>query len=130
VQDAACVLMGCLRNRAAVTRAALDAGRRGEGMCVVCAGREGRFSLDDAYTAGAIVAAMATLDPGLCLTDGAAAAQRLYQTAGDTLALFRQTRAGRNVIDIGLAEDLEYCAQVDLSSCVPRLGDRVQMMAE
>ena len=41
----------------------------------------------------------------------------------------RQTRAGRNVIEIGLGEDLDYCAKIDRSTLVPRLGERVRMVA-
>src|SRR5205807_4137111 len=64
-QEASVVLLGCLRNRSAVARGALSfAARDGLGLSVVCAGREGRFSLDDAYTAGAIVAAALSVREG------------------------------------------------------------------
>jgi phosphosulfolactate phosphohydrolase-like enzyme len=33
------------------------------------------------------------------------------------------------VIEIGLAHDLEYCAGVDQSMLVPRVGDRVRVLA-
>jgi len=128
--DAAGVFLGCLRNRLAAAQAAqAAAAAAGVGISVVCAGRQGRCSLEDAYTAGAIVETLtdhhgAEID----LTDAGVAARQLYRSAGDPAALLRQTRAGRRVIEIGLGNDLEYCAQVDRSTLVPRLGDRVRVV--
>jgi 2-phosphosulfolactate phosphatase len=129
-RDGAAIFMGCLRNRTAAARVALAAAAgANHDLSVMCAGREGRFSLDDAYTAGAIVAAALNLQRDLTLTDAASAARMLYRSVEDPAALFRQTRAGQNVIEIGLAADLDYCAEVDRSSLVPKVGERVRMMA-
>jgi len=130
-RDAPCALAGCLRNRSVVARevvAAADAARLD--ITLVCAGREGRFSLDDAYTAGAIVEAAsgAPSPAGLDLTDAALAARALFHAFPDADAMFRSTRAGRNVVEIGLAEDLPYCAERDRSVVVPRVGDRVRLL--
>lgn len=133
-RDAAVTLVGCLRNRSAVAReAASTAAGGGCDLTVVCAGRESRFSLDDAYTAGAIVAAILAepaLRRGVDPTDAALGAEALYRAFPDPDALFRTTRAGRNVIDIGLEEDLQYCAERDRSTVVPRVGDRVRLLEE
>lgn len=129
-QGASVVMLGCLRNRSEAVRTAVGAAE-GSGITLVCAGREGRFSLDDAYTAGAMVdAAVASPDGGgrIDLTDAALAAHALYQSNADAAAVFRRTRAGRNVIEIGLPRDLDYCADRDRSVLVPRLGDRVRMI--
>ncbi|HET9000371.1 MAG TPA: 2-phosphosulfolactate phosphatase [bacterium] len=129
-RDGAAIFMGCLRNRTAAARVALAAAAGADHeLSVMCAGREGRFSLDDAYTAGAIVAAAVDLQPDLTLTDAASAARMLYRSVEDPAVLFRQTRAGQNVIEIGLAGDLDYCAEVDRSSLVPKVGERVRMVA-
>ena len=132
-RDGALVLAGCLRNRAAVAReAAAAAAERGADLTVVCAGREGRFSLDDAYTAGGIVEPFLS-DPvprrELVPTDAALAALALYRVHPDAEAIFRNTRAGQNVIGIGLEDDLRYCAERDRSTTVPRVGDRVRLLA-
>lgn len=131
-RDAPLVLVGCLRNRSAAARVvARDAARNALDITVVCAGREGRFSLDDAYTAGAIADAVLA-DPaarrGVDLTDAALAARALYQGAPDPETLFRRTRAGRNVLEIGLEEDLRFCAEPDRSAIVPRVGERVRLL--
>jgi len=128
-RDGAPVLLGCLRNRSATAQVAAAAvGEAARGLTVVCAGREGRFSLDDAYTAGAIVDAVAALRGDLPLTDAATAARMLYRSAADPAALFRQTRAGQNAIAIGLSGDLDYCARADQSTLVPTLGERVRVV--
>lgn len=125
-------LMACLRNRSAAARAAVATACEQEvDITLACAGREGRFSLDDAYTAGAIVdAALADSAGGarLDLTDAAQAARVLYQAFPDAEAVFRTTRAGGNLIAIGLAEDIPYCADRDRSVLVPRVGDRVRLL--
>lgn len=128
--DAATVFLGCLRNRTAVARTvAAMAEESGEGLCLICAGRNGAFSLDDAYTAGAIVDAVMEAYPDVASTDAAIAARVLYRSVSDPAALFRQTRAGRNVIEIGLGGDLAYCAGVDQSTLVPRVGERVRVVS-
>jgi 2-phosphosulfolactate phosphatase len=126
VRGAPVVLAACLRNRRAAARAAAEAALEGGfDVTVVCAGREERFSLDDAYTAGAIADAaveyLASRTP--CrTTDAVLGASMLYRSWPDAAALFRLTAAGRNVVAIGLEEDLTYCAVPDSSDIVPRVG--------
>lgn len=87
---------------------------------VVCAGRERRFSLDDAVCAGAIV--LRSESDGL--PDTARAAALLARARSDDLAaLFAETAAGRQLIEAGLGEDLEFCAQLDRHRVVPRFQD-------
>jgi 2-phosphosulfolactate phosphatase len=131
-RDSSRILVGCLRNCQAVAReAARDAAEAGLDISLVCAGREGRFSLDDAHTAGAIVDAILS-DPQdrdrFSLTDAALAARAFYREFPDPEALYRQTRAGQNVLGIGLEEDLRFSAEKDCSSVVPRIGDRVRLL--
>lgn len=123
---AAAALVGCLRNAAACARAALDAGGE-RGIVVVCAGREGHFAIDDAYTAGAI--ARHLLDRGRFEpTDSALAALRLAD--GDALEVFRRSRAGASLVPVGLGDDVVYCAQADRSTAVPALGREVLVVEE
>ncbi len=132
VQGAPVVFLGCLRNRSAAAGAVVRAAAEAElDVTLVCSGREGRFSLDDAFTAGAIVDAAlsgASTAGTLVLTDAAQAARALYQAFPDVEAMFRTTRAGRNLVEIGLTDDLPYCAARDRSTLVPRMGDRVSLL--
>lgn len=128
VEGAAAVLVGALRNGTAVCHQAWQLARQDEGdVTIVCAGREQAFGLDDAYCAGFLVDRLLERGPSE-LTDGAKAALRLYRTEPDALALFRSSAAGQNVMRIGLAHDLEYCAQPDASSVVPRLGRELYLL--
>jgi 2-phosphosulfolactate phosphatase len=132
VRAAPVVFAGCLRNRVAAARAAAGAAlEAASDLTVVCSGREGRFSLDDAYAAGAIVDAAIDYLTGrasYAATDAAMAAQALYHAWADPLDVFRQTAGGRNVLAIGLEEDLRYCAVQDVSELVPRVGERLTLL--
>lgn len=134
VAAAPLVMLGCLRNSAAVAEAALAGAADGNAITIVCSGGAGgrSFALDDTLAAGQIVAALLAgahrADLSLALTDGAIAAHALRQRAVECdtepaharweLAL-RQTTAGRHLAQIGLGEDIPFCAQVDRETTVP-----------
>ena len=132
VRLAPVVVAACLRNRAAAARAAAAAARDGGlDLTVVCAGREGRFSLDDAYAAGGVADALVEYFAGRAdyrATDAVLAARTLYRAWPDPIEVFRQTAGGRNVLAIGLEKDLDYCAVRDGSEFVPRVGDRLTLL--
>jgi 2-phosphosulfolactate phosphatase len=123
------VLAGALLNASAAVAALLDEARSREADAVlVCAGLDGgtSFSLEDAFTAGALVEnaiEQARRGPGdMSLSDAAMAACRLYQSyQGDALACFHEAEHGRSLAGIGLGRDLEFCAQADRYDVVPRL---------
>lgn len=130
VQALGPVLVGALRNAtAAATDAVASSQDRGCDLTIVCAGREGAFGIDDAYCAGALVERIlrhGIFEP----TDGAEGALRLYRTDPDARAVFRRAAAGQNVIRLGLQYDVDYCAETDVSTVVPRLGRELQMLDE
>ena len=132
VREAPAVFAACLRNRAAAARAAAAAALDGGyDLTVVCAGREGRFSLDDAYAAGGVADALVehlAERAAPITTDAVLAARALYRAWADPIDVFRQTAGGRNVLAIGLEEDLYYCAARDRSELVPRVGDRLTLL--
>lgn len=116
------VLVGALRNSAAVTSEAREMmAEEQSDLTIVCAGREGAFGIDDAYTAGCLASRLMD-HHRWTLTDSTEAALRLFRSEPDPLALFRVSAAGQNVIRLGLAPDVEYCAEIDRSRSVPRLG--------
>ena len=89
-------------------------------LVIACSGREGGFCTEDTVFAGACVAALAETP----LTDAAATAKILYQTHRDDLpGMLKNCYHGRSLASIGLGEDLEFCAQMDLVDVVPRLVD-------
>ena len=70
--------LGCFRNAGAVARrVAADANAAERGVAIVCAGRRGRVSMDDAWCAGHLVERLVQTVAEAELTDGARAAQAL-----------------------------------------------------
>lgn len=122
------VLVGAMRNAAAVCREAWAAAtQQGADLTIVCAGREHAFGIDDAFCAGYLVDRL--LQYGAVeVTDGAVAAHQLYRSEPDTLALFRLSAAGQNVLRLRLDADVAYCAERDCSQVVPRLGREFQVL--
>ncbi|HEX8674882.1 MAG TPA: 2-phosphosulfolactate phosphatase [Longimicrobium sp.] len=118
------VIVGALLNLDAVVE---DLVRTGAEPVFLCSGREGRFGLDDAVTAGRMIGALleARPDAEWTMNDGARAALALGRAFdGDAAALFAETAAGRQVADAGLEADLAFCAQTNLRDVVPVLQDR------
>lgn len=91
---------------------------------VLCAGREGRVSLDDALCAGHLVEAVDERVGGLEMDDGALGARELARGTGPpTASWLAGTAAGASLVEIGLEEDLERCARMDVSDGLPTLAD-------
>jgi phosphosulfolactate phosphohydrolase-like enzyme len=112
------VVLGCLLNLDAVVSAAREPG---EDVTVVCAGFQGAFAIDDAYTAGRIVALLEG-EP----TDAAVAAAviaRAYPTAWEGVN-------ARTYGPPGLEGDLRWCTQENTITVVPRLTRLVEEAAE
>jgi len=132
------VLVGCLRNARAVAAAAVGLARASGpdgSVQVVCAGRLGRFVIEDAVAAGVIVGRIAEGlgndgEPAV-LTDAAAAAVRLRASFPDLLAAMAQSDGGATLREIGQPDDIAFCAEEDASSTVPRLvaGDPMRIVA-
>lgn len=123
------VFTGSLLNRTAVCRAAADeAARRGLGLVFLCAGNElaRAFSLEDTAVCGALVEAVVRDHAGglddLWLTDSAMAAYRVWRSYPSPRLAFGEARHGQGLARLGLAADLDFCAQLDLYDVAPRLA--------
>lgn len=100
-----------------------------DSLVVLCAGREGRFSMDDALCAGHLILRVServseATSGAHELNDAALAARALAGTCAPTAELLRTTAGGSALVAIGLEEDLELCAQVDRHRIVPEMRDR------
>lgn len=116
-----------------------------------------RFAIDDAFVAGYLVSLVdreaecrpaVEVDgeadgPPVLLEESAVAAQRLYRSylvglgAGESdsmpsreaiLAAFWESHNAQVLRQVGLPEDVEYCAQIDISDRVPRLRQEAGML--
>jgi len=105
------VLLGAFVNLSAV----VDAVRGDAGVTVVCAGKLGRFCLEDAACAGMLCARLA--EAGATLTGPAAtlAARIAPRDAGGVRALVRGSDHGRYLRSLGeaFARDVERCGTLD-----------------
>ncbi|HEX7127625.1 MAG TPA: 2-phosphosulfolactate phosphatase [Thermodesulfobacteriota bacterium] len=124
VAAAACgaaeVLVGAFTNLKAVVDAAARAGRD---VTVLCAGSEGRFSLEDAVCAGGLVGGLAyRLGPAADRSDAASAAETLFRAHRESLVrLFAASTHGRRLVDLGLGDDLPVAAVLNRHAVVPVL---------
>lgn len=99
---------------------------RGVPLAVICAGREGRFGLDDAYTAGRLVIeALGGHRRRQGLNDAALAAVDLVRRYG---ANWRRplslSAAGRHLTELGMRPDVLEAAQQDRYPVLPQFHDR------
>lgn len=118
---AASVVAFALVNAAAVAR---HLGRqRPSRLVILCAGTEGRFSLEDTYAAGALVARLQAWTPLAC-DESATAALLTYQAAADRpLQVLSGTGAAARLHAAGLLDDVRFAARPDVLNSVPGWRD-------
>jgi 2-phosphosulfolactate phosphatase len=95
-------------------------------VAIVCAGREGAFSLDDSYCAGRLVAAtLGDRRPRRGLNDAAIACLDLVRRYGDNWRRpLAYSRAGRELIRLGFRADLLDAARLDAYPVLPHFHER------
>lgn len=120
-QEAKRVLPCAFTNLGAVARdVASD-----EHLVIICAGQDDRFSLDDALCAGHLIQRLwADLDDEPELGDASRAARALASAHKPTRRILGLAAAGAALIEIGLGEDLELCADVDRHDIVALMSDQ------
>jgi 2-phosphosulfolactate phosphatase len=88
---------------------------------VVCAGTDGDVTLEDTLLAGALVDFLCDLG-SVNLNDGARLAWDCFETHGRCLqGALELSHGGRNLRQIGFAEDIEAAARIDEFALVPEL---------
>ena len=95
-------------------------------VLVVCAGRDGAFSLDDAYCAGRLAAeALGSRKPRRGLNDAAIASLDLARRYGDRWERpLTYSRAGRELIHLGFRDDVLDAARLDAYPVLAYFHDR------
>lgn len=156
VAGAPLVLVGSPRNEVAVVRHAIrEASARKCNVLILCAGDQGGYgvSLEDACFAGMLVERFVRLSPRLvapdeadghpdvlALDDSAIVAHRLFRsylgpnsnghaTSETLMTMFAEARNGRRLPLDGFGADLEYCAEIDVTTAVPHLEARDDVLA-
>ncbi|MDR2189016.1 MAG: 2-phosphosulfolactate phosphatase [Azonexus sp.] len=94
-------------------------------VILACAGSLGRFSFEDFFGAGAIVAQIVKrLGSRLTMTDAALAAHSAYR-GSDALTGLRTSSLGQEMIDSGRGQDVDFAARENSSRCIPVLRGNV-----
>jgi 2-phosphosulfolactate phosphatase len=125
-QGASAVYPACAGNLSLAVEKARETLEGGRGMLVVCAGRGGAFSLDDAYAAGRLVSAvLGGLRGRRGLNDAALASLDLVRRYGENWERpLGRSRAGRELIRLGFADDVKASARLDAYPVLPTFSER------
>jgi 2-phosphosulfolactate phosphatase len=94
-------------------------------IIILCAGKQGRFSLEDAVCSGMLLSGLQSKFENACeLNDSAVAAEVLLRKYAKRIkALLRNCDHGRYLTEIGFGKDLAFCAEVDSQDVVPVMRD-------
>ncbi len=120
------VYPACAANLTLAGERAREALERDRDLLVVCAGRDGSFSLDDAYCAGRlVVAALGDRKPRRGLNDAALATLDLVRRYGERWERpLSYSRAGRELIKLGFREDVLDAGRLDAYPVLPYFHER------
>jgi 2-phosphosulfolactate phosphatase len=134
VSKASAVLVGCLLNRTTIAQAAVTIAReRALNITVFCSAAHGgsNFVLEDALGGAAIVDAALKYDPSVQASDAALFSRGAFLAAesriGDAVA---SAYHAAELAEIGLGDDVAYCARLDVSGVAPLLtrGDGGELL--
>jgi 2-phosphosulfolactate phosphatase len=91
-----------------------------ENLVIICAGSEGRFSLEDVLCAGLVAE---RLSPTAKLSDTALAAQAMYRDfSTDLLRRVTESSHAQYLNNIGFGQDIALCLEQDTLSVVPKFS--------
>jgi 2-phosphosulfolactate phosphatase len=114
--------VACLRN---VSAAAEAVARIRADTAVLCAGRQGRFAMEDALCAGLLIQRIRKASDGVRLNDAGRTslllARRFHKSIG---AVLPRTAGGRQLARAGFKDDLRFCADIDVETILPRFHER------
>jgi 2-phosphosulfolactate phosphatase len=110
-------LVGGFVNISAVTRQLRYSARD---LMIVCAGREGHFSLEDCLCGGMIIERLLVAGAFDAANDAAKAAHSLYKQYGDSLeASVRNADHGRYLQRLGFTADINAATALDTIDVIP-----------
>ena len=125
-QGAAAVYAACAANLSLAAEKAREVVERGGEVLLLGAGRDGAFSLEDAYCAGRLAAAtLESRKPRRGLNDAAIASLDLVRRYGDRWERpLTYSRAGRELIKLGFRDDVLDAARLDAYPVLAHFHER------
>ena len=132
--EASAVLVAALANLSATASHAARLTRTArDRVAVRCAGVRGSVALDDTYTAGRLVDAIASYLPEWPVGDAAALARASAAAYTSAFGALSASQSARDLVRADLSEDVRICAQVDAVDIVaiaePLEGGRARVTA-
>ena len=123
-----CVILG-FANISRVTRYLTNLH---EDFIILCAGKNGEFSLEDTVCAGMLINELTKKNAEEYeMTDSALGSWRLYISyKKELLKMLKESEHGRFLISLGFGDDLTECAKVDVCSCLPVMRNGVIKLIE
>lgn len=95
-------------------------GQKNEDVAFICAGTEGKFSLDDILAAGAIIDTLQNMGKPLEMDDLALVCLEMYSTHKQNLKkVLERTYHYKNLVRAGFESDVDYCIQLNLLPTIP-----------
>lgn len=92
----------------------------------ICAGTDGKFSLDDVVTAGAVISRLKRAVQSIEMEDLSIVASALYESTKDDLdSLLKDTVHYKRMMELGLEKDIEYCLTLNAAPVVGVFKDGV-----
>ena len=119
-----CVIMGFVN----MERVVQYLNELNEDFIILCAGKDGEFSLEDTVCAGMLVSRLKKASPRgkYVLTDSSRGASKLYSAyKQDILKMLNDSEHGQYLTSIGFGDDLNECGQVDKYNMLPILRSGV-----
>lgn len=125
-QGAGAVYPAAAVNLSAAAERAREVLQRDADLLIVCAGRDGAFSLDDAYCAGRLAAAaLGDHRPRRGFNDAAIASLDLVRRYGERwVRPLARSRAGRELIRLGFRHDVADASRLDAYPVLAHFHER------
>ncbi len=120
------ILIGAFINASAACRAMIAAG---DDITLVCSGREGHYTMEDALCAGLMAEKLSAASPELRLTDLAWTLREQYRTFRSDLRYpLSQSRHYNFILGRGLHDDIDYCLQESITETVPFVNGQGELV--
>lgn len=110
------IFVGAMINGKAVAEKLVELG---DDACIVNAGTNGEFSMDDFICSGYIINEILKLTNKVDLTDIAKTANYIYESNHSIESFIHSARHYGVMKDLGLMEDIHYAMQKDITKIVP-----------
>jgi 2-phosphosulfolactate phosphatase len=105
------VLMGAFLNASHCVKKACSFK---QDIMIICAGRRGKFAIEDGLTAGFMIRQLRQLNPSLELSDMSMLLEHNYECQQDHLhSLIERGATGQTLIESQQEKDIHYCLQLN-----------------